>query len=87
MLDNEMIVTIQITKGLMASFCIYLFTYMFYTFIFCFDYKNKLPNEVHLFMILMSHFYSIFNFIIYLNTNLFHLNQFKLFLSVVKLMK
>jgi hypothetical protein len=82
---NDMIITIQITKGLMASFLIYLFTYMPYTFIYFIDYNNKLPNEVHIFMILMSHFNSIFNPFIYLITNLLNQNNFKLFIYFILL--
>jgi hypothetical protein len=82
---NDMTITIQITKGLIASFLIYLFTYMPYTLIYFIDYKNQLPNEVHIFMILMSHFNSIFNPFIYSITNLLNQNNYKLFIYFILL--
>lgn len=82
---NEMNYSINVTKGMFASFLIYSFTYVLYFMIFFIDFKNILPSEVHVYSLLFSHFSSLFNPFLFGMTNLLFNKGYKYFLYYIGL--
>jgi hypothetical protein len=66
---NEMVYSLNVTQGGFASFVLFLFTYFPYICILIVDYKNLLPISVHIYLLLLSHFNSVFNPAVYCITN------------------
>lgn len=78
---NEMVYSLNVTKGLFASYLFFLLTYVPFSFIYVLDYQNVLPMALHIYSHLFTHFDTIFNPILFGMTNLLFLNGYKNFMN------
>ena len=74
---NEMLYSLNVTKGFFGSFAVFIFAYFPYICIQVVDYKNLLPISVHIYLLLFSHFNSVFNPAVYCITNTLFLKGYR----------